>query len=166
MSISKGSEEMSVKFSDEALKEYHDILKRYPDRQGALLPTLHLAQREFGWISREVMRYLSELMDIPVTRILDTVSFYTMFKTKPTGKYHIQVCSTLSCALRGSREIYEHLTRKLGIEDGQVTEDGKFSLLKVECLGSCGTAPVVQINDDYYEGVTPESLDKILESLE
>lgn len=157
---------MSVKFSDEALKEYQAILQKYPDRRAALLPALHLAQREFGWISRDVMRYLSELMDIPVTQVLDTATFYTMFKTKPSGKYHIQLCSTLSCALRGSRQIYEHLTEKLGIEDGQMTSDGKFSIQKVECLGACGTAPVVQINDDYYEGVTPESLDKILESLE
>ncbi len=157
---------MKVEFSEEALQQYKDILQRYPEKRAALLPTLHLAQQEFGWISREVMQYLSELMDIPVTVILDTVSFYTMFKTKPSGKYHIQVCSTLSCALRGSREIYEHLTSKLGIQAGEVTPDGKFSLVKVECLGSCGTAPVVQINDDYYEGMTPEKLDKILDELE
>ncbi len=156
---------MKVKFSEEALKEYQDLLKRYPERRAALLPTLHLAQREFGWISHEVMEYLSQLMEIPVTEILDTVSFYTMFKTKPSGKYHIQVCSTLSCALRGSREIFEYLTKKLGIQEGEVTPDGKFSLVKVECLGSCGTAPVVQINDDYYEGMTPEKLDNILENL-
>jgi len=156
---------MKVKFSEEALKEYQDLLKRYPERRAALLPTLYLAQREFGWISREVMEYLSQLMEIPVTEILDTVSFYTMFKTRPSGKYHIQVCSTLSCALRGSREIFEHLTKKLGIQEGEVTPDGKFSLMKVECLGSCGTAPVVQINNDYYEGMTPEKLDNILENL-
>lgn len=156
---------MKVKFSEEALKEYQDLLTRYPERRAALLPALHLAQREFGWISREVMEYLSQLMEIPVTEILDTVSFYTMFKTYPSGKYHIQVCSTLSCALRGSREIFEHLTKKLGIKEGDVTPDGKFSLMKVECLGSCGTAPVVQINDDYYEGMTPEKLDNILENL-
>jgi len=156
---------MKVKFSEEALKEYQDLLKRYPERRAALLPTLHLAQREFGWISREVMEYLSQLMEIPVTEILDTVSFYTMFKPRPSGKYHIQVCSTLSCALRGSREIFEHLTKKLGIQEGEVTPDGKFSLMKVECLGSCGTAPVVQINNDYYEGMTPEKLDNILENL-
>ncbi len=157
---------MKVEFSEEALQQYKDILQRYPEKRAALLPTLHLAQQEFGWISREVMQYLSELMDIPVTVILDTVSFYTMFKTKPGGKYHIQVCSTLSCALRGSREIFEHLSNKLGIKAGEVTPDGKFSLVKVECLGSCGTAPVVQINDDYYEAMTPEKLDKILDELE
>jgi NADH-quinone oxidoreductase subunit E len=88
-----------------------------------------------------------------------------MFRTKPGGKYHIQICGTLSCALRGSRQMYEHLVNKLKIRDGEVTADGKFSLLKVECLGSCGTAPVVQINDDYYENVTTEKLDKILADL-
>ncbi len=156
---------MEVKFSQTAQAELDRLLKRYPDKRAALLPALHLAQREFGWISREVMRYLGELLDIPVTEILDTVTFYTMFKTTPMGKYHIQVCSTLSCALRGSREVYEHLVQKLNIRDGEVTADGRFSLMKVECLGSCGTAPVVQINDDYYENITLEKLDQILAEL-
>ncbi len=141
------------------------ITGRYPQMRAALIPVLHLAQKEFGWISRDVVRYLSELMQIPATEILDTASFYTMFKLKPSGKYHIQLCSTISCALRGSRQIYEHLAKKYNIEDGGVTEDGRFSLLKVECLGSCGTAPVVQINDDYYEDMSVEKLDKILDEL-
>ncbi|MEJ2634893.1 MAG: NAD(P)H-dependent oxidoreductase subunit E [Calditrichia bacterium] len=156
---------MEVKFSEAALKEYDAIVKKYPERRGALLPVLHLAQREFGWISRDAMRYISELLDIPLTNVLDTASFYTMFKLQPAGKYHIQLCSTLSCALRGSRQIYEHVSQKYGIGDGEVTPDGKFSLLKVECLGSCGTAPVVQINDDYYEDMTIEKLDKVLDGL-
>lgn len=156
---------MEVKFSRAAQIEFEQIIERYPHKRAALLPVLHLAQREFGWISREVMRYLSDLLNVPVTEILDTVTFYTMFKTKPTGKYHIQICSTLSCALRGSRAVYEHLVKKLNIKDGEVTADGKFSLMKVECLGSCGTAPVVQINDDYYENVSLEKLDQILAEL-
>jgi NADH-quinone oxidoreductase E subunit len=156
---------MEVKFSKSAQAEFQKIVEKYPQKRAALLPALHLAQREFGWISREVMRYLSELLDIPVTEVLDTTTFYTMFKTKSSGKYHIQVCSTLSCALRSSRQVYEHLVNKLKIEDGEVTPDGKFSLLKVECLGSCGTAPVVQINDDYYEDVSIEKLDQILADL-
>lgn len=156
---------MEVKFSQTAQAEFEQIVQRYPHKRATLLPALHLAQREFGWISREVMRYLSELLDIPVTEILDTVTFYTMFKTKPTGKYHIQICSTLSCALRGSRKVYEHLVKKLNIREGEVTADGKFSLMKVECLGSCGTAPVVQINDKYYENMSLEKLDQILAEL-
>lgn len=157
---------MEVKFSEAALKEYDAIVKKYPERRGALLPVLHLAQREFGWISRDAMRYISELLDIPLANVLDTASFYTMFKLQPAGRYHIQLCSTLSCALRGSRQMYEHVSQKYGIGDGEVTSDGKFSLLKVECLGSCGTAPVVQINDDYYEDMTIEKLDKVLDGLE
>ncbi|MFZ0390991.1 MAG: NAD(P)H-dependent oxidoreductase subunit E [Calditrichia bacterium] len=156
---------MKVTFSEAALQEYNKIVQKYPEKRAALLPALHLAQREFGWISRDVIRYLSELMDIPSTEILDTTTFYTMFKTAPTGKYHIQVCGTISCALRGSRQIYEHLSGKYGIQDGTVSADGRFSLMKVECLGSCGTAPVVQINDDYYEDLTIEKLDKILDGL-
>lgn len=156
---------MSVEFSPEAKKEYEAILTRYPEKRAALLPALHLAQREFGWISPEVMQYLSDLMGIPVTEIYDTASFYTMFKLKPTGKYLIQVCSTLSCYLRGSREIVEHIKEKYGIGPGETTPDGKFTLWKVECLGSCGTAPVVQINDDYYEDMTIEKLDQVLENL-
>ncbi len=156
---------MSIKFTDAAQKELKTIVSHYPEKRAALLPALHLAQREFGWISRETMQYLADQLEIPVTQVMDTLTFYTMFNTKPTGKYHLQLCSTLSCALRGSRQLYEHLTQKLGIEEGEVTPDGKFSILKVECLGSCGTAPVVQINDDYYEDMTPEKLDKILDSL-
>jgi NADH-quinone oxidoreductase E subunit len=156
---------MEVKFSKSAQAEFQKIVEKYPEKRAALLPVLHLAQCEFGWISREAMRYLSELLDIPVTEVLDTATFYTMFKTRPSGKYHIQICGTLSCALRGSRQLYEHLVEKLKIKNGQVTSDGKFSLLKVECLGSCGTAPVVQINDDYYEDVSIEKLDKILADL-
>lgn len=157
---------MEIKFSEAASKEYQNILKKYPEARAALLPVLHLAQREFGWISHDVMRYLSELMDLPVTEIFDTATFYTMFKTKPGGKYHIQLCSTISCALRGSRQLFEHISQKYEIGDGEVSADGKFSLLKVECLGSCGTAPVVQINDDYYEDMTVEKLDSVLNDLE
>ncbi len=157
---------MSVEFSPEAKKEFEAILTRYPEKRAALLPTLHLAQREFGWISTDVMKYISELLGIPVQEVYDTASFYTMFKLEPTGKYLIQVCSTLSCYLRGSKEIVGHLKQKYGIDVGETTKDGKFTLWKVECLGSCGTAPVVQINDDYYEDMTIEKLDQVLDNLE
>ncbi len=157
---------MKVAFSDAALKAFDEIVKRYPEKRAALLPVLHLAQREFGWLSQDVMEYVGQLLDVPVGEVYDTASFYTMFYKKPVGKYHIQVCHTLSCALRGARNIYNHLEYKLGIKNGEVTPDGKFSLVKVECLGSCGTAPVVQINDDYYEGLTIETLDDILNKLD
>lgn len=157
---------MSVEFSAEAKKEFDEILKKYPEKRAALLPTLHLAQREFGWISADVMKYIGQLLDIPVQEVYDTASFYTMFKLEPTGKYLIQVCSTLSCYLRGSKEIVEHIKSKYGIDVGETTKDGKFTLWKVECLGACGTAPVVQINDDYYEEMTIEKLDQVLDKLE
>ncbi len=165
MSVKQKVDNGKVVFSDKAQKEFQDIISRYPEKRAALLMVLHLAQREFGWLSREVMEYVAELLDLTPGDVYDTASFYTMFYKKPMGKYHIQVCHTLSCALRGARNIYEHLEKKLGISEGEVTPDGKFSLMKVECLGACGTAPVVQINDDYYENLTIEKLDEILNNL-
>lgn len=157
---------MKPVFNESAEKEFKDILSRYPNKRAAMLPTLHLAQREFGWLSREVMGYVGELLDLPYSDVYDAASFYTMFKLKPTGKYHLQVCHTLSCALRGAGEICKHLHQKYGVESGETTADGKFSVLKVECLGACGTAPVVQINDDYHEGLTIEKLDAVLDKLD
>ena len=156
---------MKISFSEKAKKEFENILTRYPNKRAALLPALHLAQREFEWLSRDVLEHVGELLDIPYSEVYDTASFYTMFKLKPTGKYHLQVCHTLSCALRGAADVYGHIKAKYNIENGGVTPDGKFSLTKVECLGSCGTAPVVQINDDYYEDLTIEELDRLLDSL-
>lgn len=157
---------MKITFSKEAKQEFDEIVTRYPTKKAALLPALHLAQREFDWLPREVLEYVGELLELPFSEVYDTTSFYTMFKLKPTGRYHLQVCHTLSCALRGAAHICDHITEKYGIENGQTTADGKFSLVKVECLGSCGTAPVVQVNDDYHEGLTIEKLDGLLESLE
>ncbi len=156
---------MKIAFSDEALKTFEKILTKYPTKKAATLPTLHLAQREFGWLSKNVLKYVAQLLEQPFSAVYDTASFYTMFKLKPIGKHHLQVCSTLSCALRGAQGIYQHLCERYGIENGGVTEDGNYSIEKVECLGSCGTAPVVQINDDYHENLTIEALDKILDSL-
>jgi NADH-quinone oxidoreductase E subunit len=108
---------------------------------------------------------VGELLELPYSEVYDTASFYTMLKLKPTGKYHLQVCHTLSCALRGAAQICDHVKGKYGISSGETTPDGKFSIVKVECLGSCGTAPVVQINDDYYEDLTTEELHKVLNTL-
>jgi NADH-quinone oxidoreductase subunit E len=156
---------MKVSFSDAAMKEFKNILTRYPNKRAALLPALHLGQREFEWLSRDVLEYVGELLELPYSEVYDTASFYTMFKLKPTGKYHLQVCHTLSCALRGAAHICEHIEEKYGVGNGEVTADGKLSLIKVECLGSCGTAPVVQVNDDYHENLTIEELDKLIDSL-
>ncbi len=157
---------MAIEFSAAAKKEFEEILKHYPDKQAAMLPTLHLAKREFKAITPEVMEYVGKLLDVPPVKVLSTVSFYTMFPREEEGKYVIQVCATLSCSLMGAETVVDYLKKKLKIDVGETTPDKKFTLKKVECLGSCGTAPVMQINDDYYENLTEKKIDEILDSLE
>jgi len=141
------------------------MLARYPDRQAAILPTLHLAQREFGFLSPETISTVAALLGFTPAQIEGVATFYTMYNRKPVGKYHLQVCRNLSCSLMGAEALIEHMSRKLGIKPGGTTADGTFTLSTVECLGSCGTAPVMQINDDYYENLTEESVDAILDGL-
>src|ERR1044072_9407305 len=130
-----------------------------------MLPVLYLAQQEFGYLSPEAIEYVATLMDQPPARVQGVVSFYTMFSTKPIGRHHIQVCRTLSCALRGAEQLTGFLKKTLGIEVGQTTTDGRFTLSEVECLASCGTAPMMQINVDYYENLTEEKIEQILEGM-
>ena len=152
------------RFSDAALAEYGEILSRYPERRAALLPTLWLAQREFGWLSQPVQEYVAELMEIPVSWVSSVVSFYTMYWTEPKGRHHLQVCVNLSCALRGSDKLCAVIERRLGLKPGERTADGRFSFEHVECLASCGTAPVMQVNNgDYHEGLDPVALEALLE---
>jgi NADH-quinone oxidoreductase E subunit len=137
------------------MAEYRDILTRYPNRRAALMPTLWLAQREFGWLSAPVMEYVAEVMEMPLSWVSSCASFYTMYWKAPTGQWHLQVCRSLSCELRGSRRLIDAIEQKLGIGDGQRTDDGRFSLEEVECLASCGTAPCMQINNEaYHENLT------------
>lgn len=151
---------------DEKLKqEMQKIIKKYPDTSSALLPVLHALHNQTGYISEEMINALSEFLKIPAADIRGVVSFYTMFNRNPIGKFHLQVCRNLSCSLMGSEHIVEFLQRKLGINEGETTEDGLFTLSTVECLGSCGTAPVIMINDDYYENVSEDKLEKILADL-
>ncbi len=155
----------AVEFSRDAKKAMDDILKRYPDKRSAMLPVLHLAQDEFRVLSDEVIEYLSDIMGFSPAYIKGVVTFYKLFNTKPVGKYHIQLCTNISCSLLGSEDILAYLKEKLGLNEGEVSSDGKFSLTTVECLGSCGTAPVMQINDTYYENLTKEKVDEILRKL-
>jgi len=157
---------MTVEFSSQGIREFDEILARYPHKEAALLPVLHLAQREFGVLSDEVLDYIAGLMDLPPSRVKGVVSFYTLFSTKEVGRYIIRVCHTLSCALNGAEEVIEHIKKRLNIEMGETTSDKKFTLLECECLGSCNTAPVMQINDRYYENLTLEKIDQILDSLD
>lgn len=150
-------------FTEENLRKVEEIKRRYPEQMAAVLPVLWLAQEQFGWISEEVMHYVAELLAVPFSHILGVVTFYTMFDKKPVGKYHIQVCANVSCMLRGSDSLVEHLEKKLRVRVGESTPDQVFTLDEVECLGSCGTAPMMQVNDDYYDNLTPEKIDRLLD---
>ncbi len=156
---------MAVTFSPEALTKFEKTVGRYPKKEAAMLPVLYLAQQEFGHLTTEAIEYVSKLMDVPPARVHGVVTFYTMLYTKPIGKYHIQVCRTLPCALMGAERVTSFLQAKLGIQVGGTTADGKFTLSEVECLASCGTAPVMQINDDYHEGLTEKQIEEILQTL-
>jgi NADH-quinone oxidoreductase subunit E len=156
---------MAVKFSDATYKKFEEALTCYPNKRAALLPTFWLAQQEFGYLSAEVMEYIGRLLDLSPAYVGAVASFYTMFNREPVGAFHVQVCTNLSCTLVGAENIVSCLERKLGIGLGQTTRDKKFTLSEVECLGSCGTAPVAQINDDYYENLTPEGVVQLIDQL-
>ena len=154
-----------MEFSERANIEFREILKKYPDRKSTLLPVLHLAQKEFGWISKETMQYVADLLEIPVMQVYETATFYTMYNKKPVGKHHVQVCTNISCSLMGSDHIVDYLSKKLNIKPGETTPDENFTLTEVECLGACGTAPVMMIGDDYYENLDEKKIDEILDEL-
>jgi len=153
------------RFSEGAMESFRTIRERFPHPCMRILPTLKLAQREFGYLSDPVIRMVSELLEVPPAHLRSVASFYTMLHNEPVGRYVVQVCRTLPCALRGADDVADHLEERLGIRPGETTPDGRFTLMKVECLGACGTAPVVQINDDYHENLTLERLDEILDGL-
>lgn len=152
-------------FSPETEAKIDALIAKYPRKRSAMLPMIHLAQLEQGRVSEEAINYIADRLDLQPVEVYEVVTFYSMYFMEDIGKYHLQVCRTLSCMLCGAQELTAHLEKKLGIKPGQVTADGRFRLSEVECLGSCTTAPVLQINFDYYENLTPEKVDKILEAL-
>lgn len=157
-----------VKFSEQTLALVQRILMRYPEgkQKSALLPLLHLAQAEFdGWLSTAVMNYIASLLSIKPIEVYEVATFYSMFNLEPVGKCLIEVCQTGPCWLRGSDDIVAHFEKKLGIKVGETTTDGTFTLKTVECLGSCGTAPMLQCGSDYYENLTNDKVDSLLEKL-
>ncbi|MEP6793629.1 MAG: NADH-quinone oxidoreductase subunit NuoE [Saprospiraceae bacterium] len=154
-----------ITFSTEAEALMRKLMDRYPEgkQKSALLPLLHIAQAESdGWLSVPVMDRVSEILNIQPIEVYEVASFYSMFQLKPVGKCLIEVCRTSSCWLRGANDIVAHIEQKLGIKNGETTSDGKFTLRTVECLGSCGTAPMLQIGEKYYEDLTFEKVDQIL----
>ena len=156
---------MEIKFSPENKKHLDQIRKRYPTSQAALLPALWIAQEQFGWISSDVMKYVGEQLSVPYETVLGVVEFYTMFNDKPIGKYHLQVCTNISCMLCGGYEVYDYISQKLGIKNGETTPNGLFTLTEVECLGSCGTAPMMQVNNYYEENLTRDNIDSLINKL-
>jgi NADH-quinone oxidoreductase subunit E len=156
---------VSFAFSEAGKKEFGRLLTRYPDKEAVILPALHLAQREQGYVSDDAVVHIAELLGTSPARIEGVATFYTMYNRKPVGKYHVQICRNISCSLLGAEHLIAHVSRKLGVAPGETTPDGRFTLAKVECLGSCGTAPVMQVNDDYHENLTAERIDAILDGL-
>lgn len=156
---------MTATFSAGSEKKIDETLQLYPTRQAALLPVLWIAQGQFGWISEEVIGLVARRLDLSPAHVYGVVTFYTMFHRKPVGRHHIQLCRTLPCALMGCEGIRQQLKERLGIGEGETTPDGRFTLSTVECLASCGTGPMMRVNELYYEDLTPAKLDKILEEL-
>ncbi len=156
------------KFSDTSLEKIKEIVSRYPEgrHKSALLPVLHMAQAEFGgWLSPESMDYVAEVLNLQPIEVYEVATFYTMFQLKPTGKYVFQVCHTGPCCLVGAEKIISYIEAKLGIKVGETTSDGLFTLQTVECLASCGTAPVMQFGRKYVEHLTEAKVDEMIATL-
>jgi NADH-quinone oxidoreductase E subunit len=154
----------TFEFTPENQKIFETILRKYPKKRAAMLPALHLAQQQQGYISPEVEEYLARLLEVPVVDVHEVISFYSLFVQKPLGKHHIRVCTSLACWVRGCDGVKDYLREKLGVEDGEMTEDGNFSWESVpDCLGACELAPMLQL-DDYFEGnLTRDKIDEMIE---
>jgi len=156
----------SFAFTPEYLEKAKAFIAKYPAgrQQSAVMPLLDLAQRQEGWLSRAAMEVIAEMLDMAPIRVEEVATFYTMYNRKPVGKFHVQVCTNLPCMLRGSDDVVAAAKAALGVEFGDMTDDGTFTLSEVECLGACVNAPMMQINDDYYEDLTAETTKAVLEA--
>ena len=156
---------MAFKFTPENLDRIEQETKKYPVRKPAVMAVLYIGQEQNGYISLEVIKEVAEVLGMTNEEVLGVVTFYSMYHQKQMGKYHIQVCTNVSCMLRGGYEIWNQVKDKFGIDHMEVTADQKFSLEEVECMGSCGTAPMIAVNEDYFENLSKEKVEEILESL-
>ena len=153
-------------FSKDILTQVDNLLVRYPIRQNALIPILLLAQNENdGWLTEEWMQHVADICEVPLTHVEGVVTFYTMFRLKRPGKFHLQVCTCVPCCLVGGTELLEHTEKKLNIHAGHTTADGEFSIEEMECLGACSFAPAIIVNEEYHEQVTPDKMDKLIDQL-
>jgi NADH-quinone oxidoreductase subunit E len=153
------------RLSAEAREQITAAMKRYPSARAALLPALWIAQKDQGWVGQRLAAEVAELLGIPVNWVHEVLSFYVLFHTRPVGRHVIWMCRNLSCYLRGFTDLKAHIERRLGVREGETTPDGAFTLLENECLGACGGAPMIQIDDQYYENLTPERIDAILDEV-
>jgi NADH-quinone oxidoreductase subunit E len=149
--------------SDKLDKFFDEKMQQYPTKRGFLVPMLLYSQDEIGYLSEEVIAHLAKKTELTELEVRNVISYYSMLHTKPMGKYHVQVCTNISCMLRGGEEILEHCKQKLGIGHKQTTADGVFSLEEVECIGGCSWAPAVQVNYDFHENLTNEKMDAVIE---
>ena len=157
---------MSFALTPERDRELSDILARYPNRQAACIPVLHLCQEQNGWVSDEVIDFVARTLDLSTAHVKGVVTFYTLFNQHPVGKHQVWVCRTLSCALRGAESVLHHCEKRLGVHAGETTADGKITLRTAECLASCGTGPMMQVDKEFHENLTLAEVDRILDRLQ
>ena len=159
---------LAFNFNSENLAKAKKIIKMYPSnfKESSIMPLLSIAQSQnHGWLPKKAIEYVSNFIEVPEIKVLEIATFYSMYNLSPVGKFHIEVCTTTPCMLRGSDSMVDYCKKKLGLKIGEITEDGFFSLGRVECLGACVNAPVVKINENYYEDLDSESFDKLIDNL-
>lgn len=157
---------MAFALNEERERELNEILSRYPNKMAACIPALHLCQEvNDNWVSPEVIDFVAERLELSTSHVAGVVTFYTLFNEEPPGEHQVWICHTLSCALRGGEQLIQHCERKLGVHVGGTTADGKITLRTAECLASCGTAPMMQVDKRYYENLTTAEVDRILDEL-
>lgn len=155
-----------LSFSEEELQKVQAYIDKYPEAQAALMPVLWMAQKKWGWLSREVMEYVGQVLDLPYAHVYGVATFYTMYFKKPMGRHHVQVCTNVSCMLKGGHEIYNEVKDHLGIGHNEVTQDSRISLEEVECMGACGGAPMIAVNETFFENIDIDQVKKIIAGLD
>jgi NADH-quinone oxidoreductase subunit E len=155
-----------IMFSDAVVNAINQARQRYPDSQGAVLPALHIIQKEYGNLTAEAIRFVSQHLKVPESDVFGTATFYSLYRWHSAGRHQIHICHNLSCSLLGAETLIKHLEKKLGVCEGDVTKDGRFSFIRMECIGRCDGAPAMLVDDDYHGNLTPEKIDEVLKKYE